>query len=109
MGKLVVNLEQKLGIFTVSVLGPNDLDVSKSWFTICQLEAECIAFLSQKLKHSFSHRKLKCESYGLDLLHTIGFVYVSKVNHHLATNQTFFGMGGWLHNVQGRYHVFSEM
>ena len=56
----------------------------------------------------FSHRELKRESYGLELLHTIGFVYVSKAKHHLATNQSFFGMGGWLHNVQGKYHVFSE-
>jgi hypothetical protein len=35
-------------------------------------------------------------------------VYVSKAKHHLATNQTFLGVGGWLHNVQGKYHVFSE-
>lgn len=38
----------------------------------------------------------------------IGFVYVSKAKHHLATRQTLFGVGGWLHNVQGKYHVFSE-
>lgn len=38
----------------------------------------------------------------------IGFVYVAKAKHHLATHQTFLGVGGWLHNVQGKYHVFSE-
>jgi len=38
----------------------------------------------------------------------IGFVYMAKAKHHLATHQTFFGVGGWLHNVQGKYHVFSE-
>jgi hypothetical protein len=52
--------------------------------------------------------QLKQESYGVDLLQAIGFVYVSKAKHHLATNQTFLGVGGWLHNVQGKYHVFSE-
>jgi hypothetical protein len=51
---------------------------------------------------------LKRESYGVELLQTIGFVYVSKAKHHLATNQSFLGVGGWLHNVQGKYHVFSE-
>jgi hypothetical protein len=51
---------------------------------------------------------LKRESYGAELLQTIGFVYVSKAKHHLATNQTFLGVGGWFHNVQGKYHVFSE-
>ncbi|KAF8885556.1 X-domain of DnaJ-containing-domain-containing protein [Gymnopilus junonius] len=92
VSKLVENMERKLGIFTESATGPEDPDVSRSWRTICQLEAE----------------ELKRESYGVELLHTIGFVYVSKAKHHLATNQTFLGVGGWLHNVQGKYHVFSE-
>ncbi|KAG1748163.1 DnaJ-domain-containing protein [Suillus lakei] len=72
--------------------GPYDPDVSNSWRTICQLEAE----------------DLKKESYGVELLQAIGFVYVSKAKHYLATNQTLFGVGGWFHNVQGKYHVFSE-
>lgn len=53
-------------------------------------------------------RDLKSESYGVDLLNAIGFVYVSKAKQHLAANQTFMGVGGWIHNVQGKYHVFSE-
>lgn len=53
-------------------------------------------------------RELRRESYGVELLQAIGFVYASKAKHHLATNQTFLGVGGWLHNVQGKYHVFSE-
>ena len=53
-------------------------------------------------------RDLKRESYGVELLQAIGFVYTAKAKQFLATNQTLFGMGGWLHNVQGKYHVFSE-
>jgi hypothetical protein len=53
-------------------------------------------------------RDLKRESYGVELLQAIGFVYVAKSKQHLATNLTFLGVGGWLHNVQGKYHVFSE-
>ncbi|KAG2748220.1 DnaJ-domain-containing protein [Suillus brevipes Sb2] len=90
--KLVENLERKLSIFTESATGPYDPDVTNSWRTICQLEAE----------------DLKKESYGVELLQAIGFVYVSKAKHYLATNQTLFGVGGWFHNVQGKYHVFSE-
>ncbi|KAJ7640177.1 DnaJ-domain-containing protein [Mycena rosella] len=90
--KLVENLDRKLSIFTESATGPDDQDVASSWKTICGLEAE----------------QLKQESYGVELLQAIGFVYVSKAKHHLATNQTFLGVGGWLHNVQGKYHVFSE-
>ncbi|KAF4622129.1 hypothetical protein D9613_009098 [Agrocybe pediades] len=92
VNKLVENMERKLSIFTESATGPGDPDVTRSWKTICELEAE----------------ELKRESYGVELLQTIGFVYVSKAKHHLATNQTFLGVGGWLHNVQGKYHVFSE-
>lgn len=90
--KLVENLERKLGIFTESATGPSDRDVLRSWREICALEAE----------------DLKRESYGVELLHAIGGVYVSKAKTHIASNQTFMGVGGWLHNVQGKYHVFSE-
>lgn len=38
--KLVNNLERKLSIFTESATGPADRDVSRSWRTICELEAE---------------------------------------------------------------------
>jgi len=44
----------------------------------------------------------------VDLLHAIGFVYTAKAKQFLAANQSFLGVGGWLHNVQGKYHVFSE-
>ncbi|KAI0822196.1 DnaJ-domain-containing protein [Trametes gibbosa] len=90
--KLVENLDRKLSIFTESAATPNDLQVTESFKTICKLEAE----------------ELKKESYGVDLLHAIGFVYTQKAKHYMASNQTFLGMGGWLHNVQGKYHVFSE-
>ncbi|KAL4065560.1 X-domain of DnaJ-containing-domain-containing protein [Scleroderma yunnanense] len=92
VGKLVENLERKLAIFTESATGPDDYEVTTSWRQICQMEAD----------------ELKKESYGVELLHAIGFVYVSKAKHYLASNQTLFGLGGWLHNVHGKYHVFSE-
>ncbi|KAF8530090.1 DnaJ-domain-containing protein [Hysterangium stoloniferum] len=92
VGKLVEELERKLSIFTESATGVDDKEITLSWRTICELEAEY----------------LKDESYGVELLHSIGFVYTSKARHLLASKQTFMGVGGWLHNVQGKYHVFSE-
>jgi hypothetical protein len=105
-------LERKLSIFTESATGPYDRDVTNSWKTICQLEAECVISLLylfdlSQLYH-VSVSGLKKESYGVELLQTIGFVYVAKAKHHLAARQTFMGVGGWLHNVSGKYHVFSE-
>ena len=44
----------------------------------------------------------------MELLNAIGFVYTAKAKQFLASNQSFLGVGGWLHNVQGKYHVFSE-
>jgi len=44
----------------------------------------------------------------VELLNAIGFVYSAKAKQFLASNQSFLGVGGWLHNVQGKYHVFSE-
>jgi curved DNA-binding protein CbpA len=90
--KLVDTLQHKLGIFTENANGPNDTEVMESWRTICSLEAE----------------ELKGESYGLELLHAVGFAYTAKAKQFLASNQSFLGVGGWLHNVQGKYHVFSE-
>ena len=58
-------------------MGPGDKEVMNSWRHICELEA-------QGLVH---------ESYGYELLQTIGFVYLSKVKNHLASLQTLFGAG----------------
>ena len=103
------HLQRKLGIFTESATGPDDQDVAHSWRTISELEAEYVSYVSiSNVVECVYCRELKRESYGVELLQTIGFVYMSKAKHHLATNQTFLGVGGWLHNVQGKYHVFSE-
>ncbi|KAF8516196.1 hypothetical protein BU17DRAFT_67609 [Hysterangium stoloniferum] len=59
VGKLVEELERKLSIFTESVTGVDDKEITLSWRSICELEAE----------------QLRDESYGVELLHSIGFVY----------------------------------
>ncbi|KIY68191.1 DnaJ-domain-containing protein [Cylindrobasidium torrendii FP15055 ss-10] len=92
IAKLVEQLTSKLSVFTEAASGPDDKEMLRSWKMTCELEAE----------------DLKAESYGVDLLHAVGFVYASKAKHFLATHQSFLGVGGWLHNVQGKYHVFSE-
>lgn len=40
--KLVEELDRKLSIFTESATGVDDVDVTRSWRTICELEAECV-------------------------------------------------------------------
>jgi X-domain of DnaJ-containing len=88
----VKELTRKLSLFAESATGPNDPDITKSWRMICQAEAE-------ELSH---------ESFGVELLHAVGFVYSSKAKQFLASSQSIWGVGGWLHGVQNKYHVFSE-
>ena len=45
--KLVEELERKLSIFTESAAGPDDQDVTRSWRTICEIEAEYDLFASE--------------------------------------------------------------
>ena len=122
-------LERKLSIFTESANSPDDPQVTTSWRAICYLEAQC-AIHHRSEFYSFRFliriqgvkdrelwgRPVACTTVpycrfnlrSLSLSKAIGFVYVAKAKHHLATHQTFLGVGGWLHNVQGKYHVFSE-
>ncbi|KAJ7578995.1 DnaJ-domain-containing protein [Mycena floridula] len=97
VSKLVANMTRKLSIFTESAVSPDDPDVTMSFRTICELEAE-----------DLSH-----ESYGPSLLYTIGMVYTFKAKAFLASSATImgvptFGVGGWFKNVQGKWDVFSE-
>ncbi|KIL59287.1 hypothetical protein M378DRAFT_180881 [Amanita muscaria Koide BX008] len=92
ISSLVSNLILKLSIFSESALSPTDTHVLSSFRQLCTIEAS----------------QLVLESYGYDLLQTVGFVYVQKSKQFLASTQSLFGFGGWIHNVQGKYHVFSE-
>ncbi|KAG6908621.1 hypothetical protein DXG01_003946 [Tephrocybe rancida] len=84
-------LAHKLEIFTELAAGPDDLDVSKGWRETCELEAN----------------NLKRESYGVELLHIIGSIYVAKAKQFLATKQSPLGVGGLFHSVKDKYHAFS--
>jgi len=44
----------------------------------------------------------------VELLETIGFVYISKSRQYLASNATPFGVGGWFHGLKGNYNFFSD-
>ncbi|KAL1742967.1 X-domain of DnaJ-containing-domain-containing protein [Schizophyllum fasciatum] len=89
---LAATLAQKLGKFAEVAAGPDDADVARGWREMCRIEASTLA----------------TESYGPELLHAIGFVYAAKARQHLAARATPFGLGGWVHGLQGRYHVISE-
>lgn len=68
--KLAANLVRKLSIFTEAAKGPDDPQVGPSFKEICRLEAE----------------DLKEESYGVDLLHSIGHTYKARSAQHLVSS-----------------------
>lgn len=86
---LVEKLIYKLSLYTEL---PDTSPASVAAFTnIIQIEAE-------DLKH---------ESYGIELLHAIGFTYTMKANQYLAKGQ-IFGLGGVFHSVREKGYIFSE-
>ncbi|GAA6044619.1 hypothetical protein JCM8097_003409, partial [Rhodosporidiobolus ruineniae] len=58
---------------------------------------------------SIEAEELKKESYGVELLQTVGFVYESKSKHYLAsTGPIPFGVGGWFHAAKSTAHIFNQ-
>ncbi|KAI1316904.1 hypothetical protein EDD11_009304 [Mortierella claussenii] len=86
--KLVKNLVHKLSIYTD---GPCDYDAAKAYQEMIRLEAE----------------DLKAESYGVELLHAIGFTYTLKAKQYLGKNE-MLGLGSWFHGVREKGHILSE-
>ncbi|KAG0345429.1 hypothetical protein BG004_003714 [Podila humilis] len=86
--KLVKNLVHKLSIYTD---GPCDYNAAKGYQEMIRLEAE----------------ELKAESYGVELLHAIGFTYTLKAKQYLGKNE-MLGLGSWFHGVREKGHILSE-
>lgn len=51
---------------------------------------------SFKEKFRLEAESMKMESFGLELLHTIGSIYYSKASTFLKSESTFLGLGGWI-------------
>jgi hypothetical protein len=86
---LVEKLVYRLSLYTEL---PDTSPTSVAAFTnIVQIEAE----------------DLKYESYGVELLHAIGFTYTMKANQYLSRGN-IFGLGGVFHSVREKGYIFSE-
>ncbi|CAG8513726.1 22620_t:CDS:2 [Rhizophagus irregularis] len=85
--KLVSNLVQKLSVYVDS----NDEKRAEQFKNMIELEAE----------------DLKAESYGVELLHAIGFTYSLKAKQYLGGEQ-IFGLPRFGHILREKGHVFSE-
>lgn len=86
--KLADNLLHKLDLY---VKGDRDEGAAMAFEEQIKLEAE----------------KLKTESYGLELLHSIGGVYSSKAKHFLGLKGG--EMPSLFHNVKQKRHIMKEL
>lgn len=65
-----------------------------SIYTETDKSADIIAAFKEKFR--LEAESMKMESFGLELLHTIGLIYYNKANTFLKSESTFLGLGGWL-------------
>ncbi|GAA5875793.1 hypothetical protein JCM16303_003998 [Sporobolomyces ruberrimus] len=90
---LAIKLRDKLALFSEQAVGEEDKQIADGVRTMWSIEAE----------------ELKKESYGVELLHTVGFVYESKSKHFIAsTGPIPFGVGGWFHSAKSTAHIFNQ-
>lgn len=63
---------------------------------------------SFKEKFRLEAENLKMESFGLELLHTMGSVYYNKANTFLKSESTFLGFGGWLGSFKEKGGIIKD-
>lgn len=63
---------------------------------------------SVKEKFRFEAENLKMESFGLELLHTIGEIYYNKANTFLKSQDTFLGIGGWYGSLKEKGGIIKD-
>lgn len=88
------------------------------------VRAQRIEFLCQKLTHKLDlyntqgeqefkkyianeAEELKVENHGVDLLHTIGYIYTAKANHY-GSKKSAFGLGGMYYSIREKGYIFSQ-
>ncbi|ODV83125.1 hypothetical protein CANARDRAFT_9850 [[Candida] arabinofermentans NRRL YB-2248] len=87
--QLVKNLISKLSLYTETDKGE---DIIKSFKQKFYLEAE----------------NMKMESFGLEILHTIGKIYITKSNIFLKSHNTFLGLGSWMGSFKEKTSIIKE-
>ncbi|KAG7817776.1 hypothetical protein KL928_003675 [Ogataea angusta] len=87
--ELVNKLVAKLSLYTET---DKSDDIIRSFKGKFQLEAE----------------NLKMESFGLEILHTIGSIYIAKANIFMKSHRTFLGLGGWMGSLREKGGIIKD-
>ncbi|RCK63111.1 DnaJ-like protein 1 [Candida viswanathii] len=76
-----------------------------SLFTETDMKDDVVESFKAKIR--YEAESLKMESFGLEILHTIGYIYKTKSKIFLK-NQTFFGWGGFWTSVKEKGGVVKD-
>ncbi|EGW32349.1 uncharacterized protein SPAPADRAFT_50913 [Spathaspora passalidarum NRRL Y-27907] len=76
-----------------------------SLFTETDMKQDVIDSFQTKIK--YEAESLKMESFGLEILHTLGHIYKTK-SRIFFKNQTFFGWGGFWYSVKEKGGVVKD-
>ncbi len=87
--ELTKKLMDRLSLYTEST---RDTNVAKAYKEKFRLEAE----------------NMKMESFGLEILHTIGEVYTTKASIFLRSQRSFLGLGGWLGSIKEKGGIIRD-
>lgn len=87
--ELTQKLVNRLSLYTETDKSPDVIESFKEKF---RLEAE----------------NLKMESFGLELLHTIGSIYYNKASTFLKAENTFWGIGGWYGTLKEKGGIIKD-
>ncbi|WFD36815.1 hypothetical protein MCUN1_003705 [Malassezia cuniculi] len=94
--ELTEKLIKRLSVYTESISSASDpaheAQVRESFRHITKIEAD----------------ELRTESFGVELLHAVGFVYSARSRHYLAVNGLFGSIGGIYHTAASSFHTVRE-
>ncbi|SCV68383.1 BQ2448_504 [Microbotryum intermedium] len=118
VNNLVERLKTKLALFSEQAEGEDDEQIASGgqcppWdrsHACYRIEADrTYLILTVRTMWTIEAEELKQESYGVELLHTVGFVYKSKSQHYLATTGIIpFGVAGWFHSARSTAHIIGQ-
>lgn len=77
-----------------------------SLYTETDKSADVVASVEEKFR--LEAENLKMESFGLELLHTIGNVYYNKANTFLKSQNTLWGIGGWFGSLKEKGGIIKD-
>jgi len=104
VSELTDKLARKLSIYAESVhTAENEAQVDEARASFCEI----VRLEAEELKQE-KYAVRTDRSFGVELLHAVGFVYTAKSRHYLAAHGMFGSLGGFFHAASSSIHTVRE-